>query len=225
LQYGGVQRPLRANCESFVDYLDGRSDMTIRSIGYFLVIATATTFSTFALAAEAKLTCVETESHESRTSREYNGDDGAGVLKNAKPNKSGNIGDYTITFNPSTKKIISIKAVRKTSGINRLFNQKNSKIRDKLVALKPGSFEGECTICRTHFERIEAVSKNSADRIVIQIDDHGLYPDLVGSNISLRKDSVKFNLADENTTDLSCDSTILLHRPDPSTSLESELLE
>lgn len=199
--------------------------MTIRSIGYFLVIATAATFSTSALAAEAKLTCVETESHESRTSREYNGDDGEGVLKNAKPNKSGNIGDYTITFNPSTKQIISITAVRKTSGINQVFNQQNSKIRDRLVPLEPGTFEGECTTCRTHYERIEAVSKNSVDRIVIQIDDHGLYPDFVGSNLTLRKGSVKFNMADEVTTQLNCDNTILLKRPDPSTSLESDLLE
>lgn len=58
--------------------------MTIRSIGYILVLATAATFSTSALAAEAKLTCVETESHESRTNREYNGNDADGILKNAK---------------------------------------------------------------------------------------------------------------------------------------------
>ncbi|MNL09700.1 hypothetical protein D3C87_1304710 [compost metagenome] len=199
--------------------------MTIRSIGFFLAFTTAATFSVSALAAKAKLTCVETESHESRTSREYNGDDGEGVLKNAKPNKSGNIGDYTITFDSRTKQIISVEAVRKTSGIKQVFNQKNSKIRNKLVALEPGSFDGDCSTCRTHYELIEAVSNNSADRVVIQIDDHGLYPDFVGSNLSLRKGSVNFNLADEVTTELNCDSTILLKRPDPSTSVESELLE
>lgn len=200
--------------------------MTIRSIGYFLVIATAaTTFSTSAFAGKTKLTCREFESHDSITSREYNGNDGEGVLKNAKPNKSGNIGDYTITFDSGTKRIISVEAVRKTSGINQVFNQKNSTIRNQLVALEPGSFDGECATCRTHFELIEAVSKNSADRIVIQIDDHGLYPDFVGSNLSLRKGSVNFNLSDEATTELECDSTILLKRPDPSTSAESELLE
>lgn len=199
--------------------------MTIRSIGYFLVLATAAAFSTSALAAEAKLTCVEVESMESRVNRDANGDDGDGVLKNAKPNESGNIGDYTVTYNPKTKQIVSIKAVRKTSGINLVFNQQNSKIRDRLVRLEPGTFDGDCTSCRTHYERIEAVSKSSADRILIKIDDHGLYPDFVGSTFLLKKGSFTFTPEDDYTTELNCDSTILLKRPDPATSVENELLE
>ena len=188
-----------------------------------LIALSVLTMAATASGAPTKIACTENESFDSRMMREYNGEGSEGTLQNARPNSpTGNIGDYTITFDAQTKEILSIDVDRSTSDIRLSFDKNNSRLRSFIEPLPEGAFDGDCERCRTHFEVVEA-ENSQGDRITIRIDDHGVYPDGVASRVAFKVGSKTFDISEDITTEMSCDGTVRLERPE--SSLEAELLD
>lgn len=193
---------------------------------YFTLVSFFIGAAGAAQATTARITCIENESFDSQMMREANGKNFPGVLQNAKPNDgTGNIGDYVIDYDMTTKKILRFQGTRKTSGLHLNLTRANATFNHGLKKLMPGAFDGECTNCRTHYEFINVVENSTRNSITIKIDNHGLYPDVVASDLSFQLGKRKFDMSKEMTTEIYCDGTVLLKRPDVTTSLENELLE
>lgn len=172
----------------------------------------------------SEIKCTENESFDRKMEREYSGSTQTPELV-TNP-ETGNIGDYLITYDEITKTIQSIHAVRKASNTNVIFDQKNSIISNKLTPLENGSFDGDCDPdkCRKNFEVI-AAEKNEGEAITVKIDDHGVYPDGAASNVIISTRMSIFDSSEGYDTEVSCDGTVLLIRPDIDSSLAEDLLE